>query len=491
VSIAPGGASPRRWWALALLALAQFVVILDASIVNIALPSIEKALRFSPAGLTWVVNAYVLTFGAMLLLGGRLADLLGRRRVFIAGLLLFSCASLAGGLAQSAAELIAARAVQGLGGALLAPAALSLVMTVFAEGAERNKAMGVWGAVAGSGGAAGVLLGGVLTSGLGWRWVLFVNVPVGVAAAALAPLVVAESRSHAGGRKADLPGAVAVTGGLTALVYALVGASSAGWASARTLGLLAAAALLLAVFVLIERRAAAPLVPLRIFRLRPVRAANIVGVLAGAAMFGLFFTLTLYLQQVLGYSPLRAGLAQLPLGVAIIAAAGIAAPLVTRFGVKPVMIAGNVTFAAGMAWFTGIGVHSGFASGLLGPSLLVAVGLGLSFVPLTIASTTGVSGTDAGLASGLINTSQQIGGAIGLAVLATVATTRTSHLLATAHASLPAALTSGYQAAFWTGAGLALAAAIAAALLLPAGTVPTAQGTAETADADRPALIVP
>ena len=477
----------KRWLALILLCSAQFVVVLDASIVNIALPSIGRGLDFSQDGLTWVVNAYVLTFGGALLLGGRLADLLGRRRVFIAGLLVFSVGSLAGGLAQTGAELIAARALQGLGGALLAPAALSLVTTLFVEGADRNKAMGVWGAVAGSGGAAGVLLGGVLTSALGWRWVLFVNVPVGLVAAVLTPLVVAESR-QAGQRGIDLPGAVAVTGGLSALVYALVGAGTAGWTSVRTLGLLGAAVVLLGVFVLIERRAAAPLVPLRIFRLPGVRAANIVGVLIGAAMFGMFFIVTMYLQQVLGYSPLRSGLAQLPLGVALVAAAGLASPLVTRLGAKPVLISGVLVFAAGMAWFTRIGVHSGFTAGLLGPSLLVAAGLGLAFVPLTIASTEGVSGEEVGLASGLINTSQQIGGAVGLAVLATVATTRTGHLAAAGHA-VKSALTGGYQTAFWVGTGLLVAAALAAAELLPRGA--SAGAGLETAPADEAERPVP
>ncbi|WP_370155479.1 DHA2 family efflux MFS transporter permease subunit [Streptacidiphilus sp. EB129] len=452
-----------------MLALAQFVVVLDASIVNIALPSIGTALHFSQSSLSWVIDAYVLTFGGGLLLGGRLADLLGRRRLFIVGLVLFGAASFAGGVATTGAVLIAARVVQGVGGALLAPAALSLVTTIFTEGAERNKAMGVWGAVAGSGGAAGVLLGGVLTSALGWRWVLFVNVPVCLVAAALAPLLIAESQeSVQAGRRGgvDLPGAATVTAGLGALVYALVGAGNAGWTSARTVGLLAAGAALLFVFVLIERRTASPLVPLRIFRQRQVSAANLIGLLLGAAMLGLFFVLTLFMQQVLGYSPLRSGLAQLPLGVAIIAAAGLASPLVTRLGVKPVLISGITVFAAGMAWLTRIGVHSSFTVALLGPTLLVAVGLGLAFVPLTIAATSGVPDHEAGLAGGLINTSQQIGGAVGLAVLATIATSRTNHLVATGD-TVRAALTGGYQVAFAAGAALLLVAAAVTAVILP------------------------
>jgi EmrB/QacA subfamily drug resistance transporter len=454
---------------LALLALAQFVVVLDASIVNIALPSIGTALRFSQSSLSWVIDAYVLTFGGGLLLGGRLADLLGRRRLFAIGLVVFGAASLAGGLATSGAVLIAARAVQGVGGALLAPAALSLVTTIFTEGAERNKAMGVWGAVAGSGGAAGVLLGGVLTSTLGWRWVLFVNVPVCLLAAAITPVLIASSREpgRAGQRgSADLPGAATVTAGLGALVYALVGAGNAGWTSVRTLGLLAAGAVLLVAFVLIERRTASPLVPLRIFRQRPVSAANLISLLMGAAMLGMFFVLTLFMQQVLGYSPLRSGLAQLPLGVAVVMAAGLASPLVTRLGVKRVLISGITVFAAGMAWLSRIGVHATFAADLLGPTLLIAIGLGLAFVPVTIAATSGVPEHVAGLAGGLINTSQQIGGAVGLAVLATVATGRTHHLVKTGH-TVAAALTGGYQVAFAVGTALLLAAAAATAVLLP------------------------
>src|SRR6201991_2211664 len=332
----------RRWLALALLALAQFVVVLDASIVNVALPSIGKALNFSQDNLSWVVNAYTLTFGGFLLLGGRLADLLGRRRLFVAGLILFALASLAGGLAQSDVWLIAARAVHGLGAALLSPAALSLLTVLFPEGAERNKAMGVWGAVAGSGGAAGVLLGGMLTQWAGWEWVLFVNVPIGIAAAVISPRLLPESRVE-GHRHFDVAGAVSVTGGLSLLVYSLVNANKAGWGSAETLLLIAAALVLIASFVFIERRTRAPLVPIPgIFRLRSIRGINITGLLIAMSLFSMFFFISLYMQQVLGYSPLKAGLSYLPLAVGIIISAGLASTLVTRYGVKPVLVSGLV-----------------------------------------------------------------------------------------------------------------------------------------------------
>src|SRR5689334_11894159 len=319
----------KRWYALILLAAAQFVVVLDASIVNVALPTIGEALNFSQENLAWVVNAYVLTFGGFLLLGGRMADLLGRRRVFMGGLVLFALASLAGGFATNSGQLIAARAVQGLGAAILSPAALSIVTTTFRDGAERNKALGVWGAVAGSGGAAGVLLGGVLTDGLGWEWVLWVNVPIGLTAAFIAPRLLAESRSSASSRHFDLAGAISVTAGLSVLVYALVDANGRGWGSARTIGLLAAAAALLVGFVVIERRSAAPLVPFRIFRMRTLTGANVVGLLVGASLFSMFFFISLYMQQVLGYSAIHAGLSYLPLALSIIVSAGIASQLVT------------------------------------------------------------------------------------------------------------------------------------------------------------------
>src|SRR5215211_3642873 len=328
----------HRWIALILLCFAQFIVVLDASIVNVALPSIGRALSFSQENLSWVVNAYVLTFGGFLLLGGRLADLLGRRRVFISGLL------------------IAARAAQGLGAAIISPSALSIVTTTFRDGAERNKALGAWGAVAGAGGAAGVLLGGILTDGLGWEWVLWVNVPVALVVAALSPRLIAESRSESATRHFDTAGAVSVTAGLSVLVYAIVDATDAGWGSTQTLGLLALAAVLLAAFVAVELRSAAPLVPFRIFRLRTLTGANVVGLLVGGSLFSMFFFITLYMQQVLGYSPIHAGLSYLPLALMIIVASGVASQLVTKIGFKPVLAAGMALIAAALVWFSQVSV---------------------------------------------------------------------------------------------------------------------------------------
>jgi EmrB/QacA subfamily drug resistance transporter len=457
-------AAPSKWLALALLAAAQFVVILDASIVNVALPSIGADLNFSQENLSWVVNAYVLVFGGFLLLGGRMADLLGRRRLFMIGLVVFALASLAGGLAQNEAQLIIARAVQGLGAALLSPAALSLVTVLFEEGSERNKAMGVWGAVAGSGGAVGVLLGGMLTEWAGWEWVLFVNVPVGIAAAALAPRLLPESRTE--GRHFDFAGAFTVTAGLSLLVYALVDANDAGWASAQTLGLGALSLALIAAFYVIERRSKAPLMPFPgIFRIRTITGINVSAVLIAAALFSMFFFISLYMQQVLGYSALDAGLAYLPLAGGIIVAAGGSAGLVTRFGFKPVLVSGLIVTAAGLLWFTQVDAGGSYLSDLLGPMLLAAVGLGLAFVSMTVAAVSGVEAHEAGLASGLINTSQQIGGALGLAILATIANTRTDDALASG-SQMPAALTDGFQAAFAVGAGFAIAGAILAMILV-------------------------
>jgi EmrB/QacA subfamily drug resistance transporter len=455
---APGG---HRWLALALLAMAEFVVVLDASIVNIALPSIGRGLHFSLANLSWVVNAYVLTFGGFLLLGGRIADLLGRRRVFTVGLGVFSLASLAGGLAQSEASLIAARAIQGLGAAMLAPAALSLVTATFREGSERNKALSIWGAVAGSGAAAGVLLGGVLTSALGWRSVLFVNVPIGIAAIIMTPRLIAESRGDVANRSFDLPGAATVTAGLSALVYALVRATTVGWGSPQTIGVLAVAAVMLIAFVVIERRSDAPLVPFAFFRNRNVSAANATMLAVGAALIGLFYFLSLYLQKVLGYSAITAGISQLPLAVGIVVAAGVASPLVARVGLRQVLLGGLALFAGGLVWFAQLPVHGIYLADVLGPSLLIALGLGMAFVPITILSVTGVKDREYGLASGLVNTSQQIGGALGLAVLSTIATTRTNHL-ASAHHPINQALTLGFHTAFLGAAGFVLVAIIAA-----------------------------
>jgi EmrB/QacA subfamily drug resistance transporter len=453
-------AEQRRWIALALLCVAQFMVVLDASIVNVALPTIGDALDFTEGNLPWVVNAYVLTFGGFLLLGGRMADLLGRRRVFMAGLLLFAAASLAGGLASTSGQLIAARAVQGLGAALLSPAALSIVTTTFRDGAERNKALGVWGAVAGSGGAAGVLLGGVLTDGLGWEWVLWVNVPIGLIAATIAPALIAESRSERDTRTFDLAGAVSITAGLSLLVYALVDANDAGWGSAQTISLLAIAVALIGAFVAVEQRSAAPLVPFRIFRLRTLTGANTVGLLVGASLFSMFFFISLYMQQVLGYSAIHAGLSYLPLAVTIIVSAGIASQLVTRVGFKNVLAAGMAFIAAGLVWFSQVSPGGSFASDILGPSLLAAVGLGFSFVPTTIAAVSGVAEREAGLASGLINTSQQIGGALGLAILAAISTS------VTGSSRDPEVLVNGFHDAFLAGAGFAVLGLVGTLVLI-------------------------
>ncbi len=456
----------RRWTALILLCVAQFVVVLDASIVNVALPSIGKGLHFSEQNLPWVVNAYVIAFGGFLLLGGRAADLLGRRRVFMAGLVLVAGASLAAGFAANQGQLIAARAAQGLGAAIISPSALSIVTTLFEDGAERNKALGAWGAVAGSAGAAGVLLGGILTDGLGWEWVLWVNVPVSLIALVLTPRLIPESRSESATRHFDAAGAVSITGGLSLLAYALLDASSAGWGSAKIVSLLALSVALIGVFVAIELRSAAPLIPFRIFRLRTLTGANVVGILLGASLFSMFFFISLYMQQVLGYSPIHAGLSYLPLAVTIIIAAGLGGQLVTRFGFKPILAAGMLFVAAGLVWFSRVSVGGGFVSDILGPSLLAAMGLGFGFVTSTIAAVSGVREREQGLASGLINTSQQIGGALGLAGLSTIATTRTHHVMASGGASLHRALTDGFQSAFLGGAVIAALGVVATLVLI-------------------------
>jgi EmrB/QacA subfamily drug resistance transporter len=453
--------------ALALLAMTQFVIVIDASIVNVALPSIGRHLNFSQADLSWVVNAYTLTFGGFLMLGGRLADLMGRRRMFMVGLVLFSFASLAGGLAQSEGWLIVARGVQGLGGAIVSPAALSIITTTFAEGSERNRALGIWGAVAGAGGAAGVLLGGVLTSGLSWRWVLFVNVPIGVTSALLAPRLLVESRSEDDVRSFDLPGAFTVTAGLVLLVYALVDTVNVGWGSSATLGKIAGAVALLVAFVVIELRQPNPLVRFSIFRLRTLRGANIVGVLTGMSLFSMFFFISLYLQQVLHDSALTAGVSYLPLAVLIILSAGLASQLVTKVGFKPTLIVGQLFIAGGLVWFSRVHAPGGsFVGDVLGPSLLAAVGLGLSFVSVTIAALSGTKPHEAGVASGLINTSQQVGGALGLAILATIANSLTLHLIRTGGHSRLVALTKGFDRAFLVGAGFAVAGAILTVVLI-------------------------
>ncbi|MEA2459301.1 MAG: hypothetical protein QOC95_2273 [Thermoleophilaceae bacterium] len=459
----------RRWKALILLCAAQFVVVLDASIVNVALPSIGRSLHFSEENLQWVVNAYVLVFGGFLLLGGRMADLLGRRRVFMGGLVLFAVASLAGGLATSEGFLIGARAVQGLGGAILSPAALSIVTTTFKEGSERNKALGIWGAVAGSGGAVGVLLGGVLTDSIGWEWVFFVNVPIALGAALLAPRLIDESRTEAEVRRFDAAGALTVTAGLSLLVYTMVDATNVGWGSTQTIALLAVSVALLAAFVIIELRSAAPLVPFSIFRSRSLLGANVSGLLIGASLFSMFFFVSLYMQQVLSYSPLDSGVKYLPLALTIIVSAGVASQLVERFGFKPILVFGMALVAVGLLMFSGVSVDGTYGGDILWPSIVAAAGLGFSFVPVTIAAVSGVRDDDAGLASGLINTSQQIGGALGLAVLSTISISRTKDVLAAAHgakSAVPGALTEGFQSAFTAGAGFAIIGVLVGLLLV-------------------------
>ncbi|MGZ4203289.1 MAG: MFS transporter [Thermoleophilaceae bacterium] len=457
--------SRARWIAFEILCLGDLMIVLDSTIVNVALPSIRASLGFTETSLVWVVNAYLLTFGGFLLLGGRMADLLGRRSVFMGGLVLFAIASLMGGLAQSDTWLIAARAAQGLGAALVSPAALSLVTTIFSEGAERNRALGVWGAVAGSGGAAGVLLGGILTKWAGWEWVLFVNVPIGIAAAAVAPRILPESRQE--GRSAfDIPGAVLVTAGLVLFVYAIVEAPRYGWGSLHTLGLGALALALIGAFLAWESRAKHPLMPFSIFRLRTLRGANVVGLLIGMSLFSMFFFISLYLQQVLGYDALKTGLSYLPLAFTIIVSAGVASQLVNRLGFKPVLVTGMLLVSGAIFWFGQISAGGSYVSDVLFPSIVAGAGLGLSFVPVTIAAVTGTRPDEAGLASGLINTSQQVGGALGLAILAAIANSRTASLIAGGEHDHAVALTKGFQTAFLVGSGFALAGAILGALLI-------------------------
>jgi EmrB/QacA subfamily drug resistance transporter len=440
------------------------MVVLDIAIVNVALPSIQVDLGFSQEDLQWVISAYALVFGGFLLLGGRAADLLGRRRIFLAGLVVFGLASLLAGFAWDDTALIGARALQGLGAAIVSPAALSILMTTFAEGRERNIALGVWGAVGGFGAAAGVLAGGILTDVLSWEWIFYLNVPVAAAAVALTPKLLGESRDMRV-RGFDALGAVLVTAGLSGLVYGITQAEGAGWGSGQTIGVFAASAALLAGFVAVELRAKSPLVPFSIFRLRTLVGANVAGFILGTAIFGMFLMLTLYMQQVLGYSPLKTGVAYLATAGTAIVWSAVAAQLVTRVGVKPVLFVGMSALTAGLVLFTQVTVGGSYAADLLPGFLLVGLGLGFSFVPISIAALAGVQESDAGLASGLINTSQQIGGALGIAVIATVANATTNDGLAAGDA-LPAALTDGFQAAFWVGMGIAAAGVVAALSLI-------------------------
>ena len=457
--------NPHRWRILAVVATAFFMTILDVSIVNVALPSIARALDFSQANLQWVITAYAISFGGFLLLGGRAADLLGRRRVFIVGVALFTVASFVCGVAQSEGMLIAARAIQGLGGAVISPAALSIVMTSFEEGAERNKALGVWGALGGSGAAVGVLAGGVLTQYLSWRWIFFVNVPVGALVLALTPRIVPESRREGAERRYDALGAVLVSGGLALLVYAISRAPIVGWATARTILLLVAAGVLLAAFLFNERRIHDPLMPFHIFRVRTVAGANIVGFLLGGVLFANFFVLTLYVQDVLGYSAIKTGVTFVATAGTAVVAAGVAQALTTRFGPKPIIAMGLVLLTAAMVWYAHIPVHGSFASDLLPGYLVVGVGIAFAYVPVSIASLAGVVEREAGLASGLINTSQQIGGAIGTAIASTIFTSHFKSLRIQGK-SFPEALTGGYAWAFWGLAVIGVLALIAALTLI-------------------------
>jgi EmrB/QacA subfamily drug resistance transporter len=454
---------------LILACLAQFMVILDVSVVNVALPSIRHGLGFSEVDLQWVVNAYTVAFAGFLLLGGRAADLLGRRRVFVGGLVLFGLASLGGGLADSQLQLIVARAVQGLGGAVIAPASLSILTTTFHEGRERNRAVGVWGAMGGAGGAAGVLLGGIITDALGWRWILFVNVPIALTAAFFAHRLLAEGRDTARANDFDLRGALSATVGLSLVVLGIVRTDVTGWGSAQALGLIGAGIALLIVFLVIEGRFAdAPLMPLRIYASRTLRAANIVVMLMGGATFGMWFFLSLYLQQVLGYSPIKAGLAFLPMTVCIVLTTAIVSRAVIRVGAKPLLLAGMACLTVGLVLLKDVSVDGTYASVMLAPSLLVAIGMGLSFVPATLLAVSGVDSAEAGLASGLVNTSRLFGGALGLAILAAIATAKSNAVLSSGGGrSIHAALTSGFELAFVVAAGFALVGGLVALVGLP------------------------
>jgi EmrB/QacA subfamily drug resistance transporter len=452
------------WLVLVIVGLAQFMVVLDATVVNVALPSIQRALHFSTGSLEWVVNAYALTFGGFLLLGGRAGDLFGRRRLFAIGIALFSFASLLNGFAGTSAELVAGRALQGIGGALVSPAALSVLMTTFAEGRQRVRAMAVWSAVAVGGGAIGLVLGGVLTQLASWQWVFFVNVPVGVATLFLAARYVPESRAVGAEGRVDVAGAVSVTAGLMTLVYAIVNAQTAGWTSGSTLGFAAVSAALLGLFVVLEARQRHPLIRLGIFRMRSLSGANTVMLLVAAGMFAVFFFASLYVQDVLRFSPLRAGFAFLPMTAMIVIGAGISQALIRRVGVREVAMVGMTLAAAGMLLLSLLPVNGSYAANLLPGLLVMSLGMGLTFVPVTLMATTNVEARDAGAASGLLNTAQQVGGALGLAVLSTLAANTTAHTLAVSRAAglaaEHAALVDGFRVAFLVGAIL-LAAGVA------------------------------
>lgn len=483
--------------ALTVIAACQLMVVLDATIVNIALPHIQTALGFSTNDLTWVINAYALTFGGLLLLGGRAGDLLGRRRMFITGILAFTLASLLGGFAQEPWQLLAARALQGIGGAIASPTSLALIATTFPEGPERNRAFGVFAAVSAGGGAIGLLAGGMLTDWLNWRWVLFVNVPIGLFIAFLAPRFIKESERHPG--RFDLTGALTSTLGMAALVYGFIRASSDGWSDSLTLGSFAAAVLLLLLFVAVERRSAQPITPLRMFADRNRSGTYVMMLSLAAAMFGMFFFIVLFVQNVLHYSPIKAGLAFLPVTVAIVTGAGISSNLLPKLGPKPFMVTGTTLTGLGMAWLTQIDPESSYAGGILGPMLMFGTGMGLNFVTLTLTAVSGVADKESGAASGLLNTTQQVGGALGLSILTTVfgtasrheATARVKDFLANGSPEQKAAFLKSHQLpAPWSDAVLAHGIGIAfiAAVALVALAILTAVFVIQVRKSDLEAL---
>ena len=476
------GAHDRRWLVLVLVCIAQFMVVLDGTVVNVALPSIQADLGFSASSLQWVVNSYTLAFGGFLLLGGRAADFIGRRRLFVAGIVVFTGASLLNGLAHSSEFLIAARALQGLGGAMVSPAALSIVTTTFKDGAERTKALSVWAAIAVGGAAVGLLLGGILTEYLSWEWIFFVNVPIGIAAIALSLRFVPESKAT-GTRGIDIAGAVTVTAGLTLLVYAIVKTQDYGWGSVETLVLMGGAVALLALFIAIELRSKAPLVRLGIFRTRSLAGSNLSMLAVMGGMFAVFYFASIYVQQTLGFTPVQAGLAFLPLTGGIILFSVIAQQSIARVGVRAVGLTGMGVAAVGLLLLSRVSVDGTYVTDLLPGLLVMSAGLGLTFVPLTLIATTNVSDADAGLASGLFNSSQQIGGALGLAILSTIAASRTESALgssAAAPADQASALVDGFQYAFAGGAGLMILGVVILATYVRRRDVAAIQ-TAETA----------
>jgi EmrB/QacA subfamily drug resistance transporter len=468
----------NRWLVLVIVCVAQFMVVLDATIVNVALPSIQHGLHFSPSSLQWTVNAYTLVFGGFLLLGGRAADLFGRQLLFIAGVVIFTGASLLNGMATTSNVLIGGRALQGLGAALVSPAALSIVTTTFAEGRERTQALGVWSAIAAGGGAVGLVVGGLLTDTLSWRWVFFINLPIGVAAVVLAWRFVPNSRAAERPENVDVAGAVSVTAGLLVLVYDIVKAQEYGWTSGRTLGLAALAFALLAAFVAIEQRSRAPLIRLGIFRIRSLTASNGAMLFVMSGLFAMFYFASLYVQEVLGYSPLKAGLAFLPVTAGIVIGAGLSQAAIKAMSARHVPLIGVALAAGGLFLLGRVPTHGSYLPDLLPGLLLISIGMGLVFVPLTLVATTNIASEDAGLASGLLNTTQQVGGALGLAVLSTLATSRTNNTVSSfGHVASVAERTTaqvdGYQLAFITGAFLMLAAGVVVLGLLRKADVAT------------------